>query len=192
MGDADGGDSSVMGYRTSNAVARQKTLKQGGETFGLPDHSQRRRPEPGLQLGPGFFRRTRGVLPNFSIGYDAEEFVDTRPRDGPGTIRSSESLQEFQRGCVFPDFTPMGINQNVGINRNHGSAASIDLITQVLPAQLLERVPASRLAHTPIRQPIAGTDWLFLENQADSFFNHHTQRFAGSPRMALCSLQKWI
>ena len=64
-------------------------------------------------------KRYTRLLENFGIGHDSDELVDARPRNRPRSLRLGQIVQSLARRLEPSRILPMGIDQNVRVNRGH-------------------------------------------------------------------------
>lgn len=69
-------------------------------------------------------RERRSWLVDARMRRDRYELVDAGPGDGPGLASFGEILERRARGCVPGRVSAVGINEDVGIDRDHAPRPS--------------------------------------------------------------------
>ena len=118
---ADGGDPRVMNGGSGN-LARFKELAEVGPIgWRFSDQAQSGGFEPSFQIGQRD-SQWRWRLEDPGVGDYGEEFMHARPRNGPRDIAFRQFLQAIGGGNVPRRVHPVGVDEDVGVQRRHSGA----------------------------------------------------------------------
>jgi len=100
------------------------------------EQNERGRGQHSLQIGQRDLRRD-GRMKDPGMGDHPEEFVNARPRDGPGQGAFRERFQNLDSGAMMLARLDLSVDQDVGVNRLH-RLGPIHKIPQRIPVQQID------------------------------------------------------
>ena len=110
---------------------------------GLSKQNERGRSQHSLQICQGDLKGDRRMK-DPGMSDNPKEFVNARPRDGPGQDSFGERFQDLERGAMMFARLNLSVDQDVGVNRLHG-LWSIHKIEQGIPVQQVDPWKCGRL-----------------------------------------------
>lgn len=120
VGKAERRDAGVVNDRATHPRAPHEALERAQEILCLTQENDAWRCSPRVYLSPRFIRRAGCVPPDSGVGDHAEEFAHTRPRYRPSNRALAQGSHHGQRNFVLPRLTPMGIDEHIRVDGNHG------------------------------------------------------------------------
>ena len=133
----EGGEVAVGGPEFLHAVVEAEGGDAGIVDFGASDFSREREFAQFLEVSWSFAEEAeggarlpggegvqggdegRGWLVNFWMSHDGQELMKAGPRDGPRAFRIGESGEFLVRSFVPRRVLAVGVDQDVGVDRDH-------------------------------------------------------------------------
>jgi len=117
---AQGGNMSVVNQIACRTRLANNTVEQGNMSFGFSQQNNRWRRQDVSQIVERNLQRDRWVK-HPGVRYHTKELVNARPWDRPRQSAFGQTLEQLKRGSVVAVGFDFGVNQDIRIDRLHGS-----------------------------------------------------------------------